>query len=212
VILQAESDVFEAEAKERLREARVKDLEELKRYQDELTSIYEQINEIERREDEARLEEEERTGLARVESIRRRAAQAIRFSAAERDRNVEDLRRERDLRVEQEVNEKRRAEITEAYNKRIEAENRRHEQEKARITRGEGRALESEDPTSSRSLFGDVFADEMSRTGSVLASLGALAGEVSGRWATTPGTSRPCSRARSGAWRRPSAAWSSSGC
>lgn len=176
--LEAEREVFEAEAVNRRRDARLRDLEDLRRYQDELRSIYEQINEIERREQQQQLEDFERTSTDRTEIIRRRAALAVSFSEAERRANVEELKRERDARVAQENGLRKQLEITEAYNRRIEAEEQRHTDEKRRVKAQESRDLEREDPASARSIFGDVFADELARSGSVLSSVGTLAVEV----------------------------------
>jgi hypothetical protein len=181
--LGAERQVFEAEAGVRMHNARQQDLEDLARYQDELRDIYDRIKEIERRSEEGRLEEFERASRDRVGIIQRRAALALKFAEADMNARVEELERERDRRVALELDGSKRLQITEAYDRLIEAELMRHLEEKDRIRREKKRDLERADPRSGRSLFGDEFAEArdqgMSALGSIAVTASSVLGELS---------------------------------
>ena len=137
------------------------------------------------------LEEMRRAGASRLEMIRAQLDHDLALLRTEKRYADERLRDERAAAVESvrgtEDYLQKKAEIEALYRERELLSDAEFERRRRAIEAESRRETERADPTSSRSLFGDVFADDLSRTGSTLSALGSLAVDIFGQMGDAAG-------------------------
>lgn len=162
-ILKAERTTIQANGDRDIQDKRQKDLENNRRYNEEIKRLEEEISRILRDTEELRVESLVRRNFDRRIIIQRQA---------DLDRSDEDARHKRAQdAINQEKEENRTAAQTEEQrlekerqiNLKEEAERERHAAADAEIEARRKAALEREDPLSTRSLFGDNFSENFER-------------------------------------------------
>src|ERR1043165_1783117 len=202
-VLNAERGQIEADGNRSVDEGRQKDLDNLRKYENDLLEIQQQAIQTVRQNqkllidlligqsapqakilrDQVKLErdnEEDRHKAAlhalkeQKEDLNTRIAGLQEFLKHVKVGTAEEIEEYQRLsNVLEKLKEQR-----EAVNEGTEAEERRHQLEMQHITDEERKALERLNPNSTRSLFGDVFADTLKDTGSTLACFSAMAGGI----------------------------------
>jgi hypothetical protein len=184
--LEQERQNAEEEGNRNFRDGLLEDSERLREQQDKIIPLEQSITAARIAARAAALVHLERTSGREIDVINERYQIEIDGAALSRDEAISTLRdREhaelkywRKVIADDQKFYEKSLEIQKKFNELEALEEQRSKSEIDEIKRQRQREIELQDPLSARSLGGDVFADELSRTGSVLAALGATAQEV----------------------------------
>lgn len=211
-VLNAERSRIQADGNRDIDEGRQDDLDSARRYADGLSEIAERTIDIQRDEAEeairllllgapdrkAVIKAQRDLELDREADRHRRVTDSINAQQDEVDEQIRILESHlKSLKIgtteEIEQHERLIAELEKLRLKRAElkaqqdAEDAKNQTRRRRTQTDSDAALEREDPSSGRSLFGDTFSETINETGSTLAGFTAMAGEIFGELSAQAG-------------------------
>lgn len=158
-ILKEQRKTIQADGNRDVDEGRQKDLDSARRYADDLKAIQREIADAFRDNQQLIIDLLTKRNAPASAVLAKRVALERADEEARHKRVVEDIARQRRENAESNRTQEEKNEKTAELNRRAEVEEERHRLELQKIRDDETRGLEKLDPNSTRSLFGDTFAN-----------------------------------------------------